>query len=81
MKVSQLTITGLATAALVAGGLALAGLGLAVYPVEAKSAPLSADEWCPRQSAPLPVNGDCAQLDSAPSGDSQQPTGVGGCGA
>lgn len=56
MKVPQLTITGLATAALVAGGLALAGLGLAVYPVDAKAAPFSADDWCPPQSVPLPVD-------------------------
>ena len=52
MKVPQLTITGLATAALVAGGMALAGLGLAVYPVDAKAAPFSADEWCPPQAVP-----------------------------
>jgi hypothetical protein len=44
IKVQQSAITGLASAALVAGGLTLAGLGLAIYPVEAKSAPLSADE-------------------------------------
>jgi hypothetical protein len=56
MKVPQLTITGLATAALVAGGVALAGLGLAVYPVDAKAAPFPADEWCSPQSAPSAVD-------------------------
>ena len=56
MKVPQPTITGLATAALVAGGVALAGLGLAVYPVDAKAAPFPADEWCSPQSAPSAVD-------------------------
>jgi hypothetical protein len=56
MAVPQLTITGLATAALVAGGVALAGLGLAVYPVDAKAAPFTADEWCPPHAVPLPVD-------------------------
>jgi hypothetical protein len=56
MKVPQLTITGLATAALVAGGMALAGLGLAVYPVDANAAPFSADEWCPPQGVPAAVD-------------------------
>jgi hypothetical protein len=55
MKVPQLTITGLATAALVAGGVALAGLGLAVYPVD-KAAPFSADEWCPPHAVPSAVD-------------------------
>ncbi len=62
MKVPQLTITGLATAALVAGGVALAGLGLAVYPVDAKAAPFSADEWCSTASRAVGGRSGCGWL-------------------